>query len=105
MIFKKVLPVFALVGALWMPSAWAGEGQVYKLQVNGLACPFCAYGLEKALKRVGGVEGAKVDLAQGVAVVTTADGAIFDRETARQVVRRAGFTLRRFQLSERVAAN
>ena len=105
MIIKKVLPLIALVAALWMPSAWAGEGQVYKLQVSGLACPFCAYGLEKALKRVGGVEVAKVYLAQGIAVVTTADGAIFDRQTAQQAVRREGFTLRGFQRSERVAAN
>ena len=62
MTITKIVGVFALVLAgLWaMP---AGAGQSYRLTVDGLACPFCAYGIEKKLGAVNGVE--KLDIGHG----------------------------------------
>ena len=42
--------------------------------VDGLACPFCAYGLEKKLKRVEGVDSLKIDVDAGEAVINISPG-------------------------------
>ncbi len=50
------LSLFMLAGtALAAPPA-------YKLRVDGLACPFCAYGIEKQLSKLEGVERIDVDI-------------------------------------------
>ncbi|MDX1629678.1 MAG: heavy-metal-associated domain-containing protein, partial [Fulvivirga sp.] len=36
-----------------------------KVEVDGLSCPFCAYGLEKKLKNLDGVTNIKVDIENG----------------------------------------
>ena len=40
------------------------------VKVDGLSCPFCAYGLEKKLKKVEGVEKLEIKVDQGVAKIT-----------------------------------
>ncbi len=57
----KVLVLLALL--LTALPALAGEVHV---QVNGLACPFCAYGLEKKLKPLAGVAGVQVPVVQNL---------------------------------------
>lgn len=86
---------------LWIPllamvlsgAAFAGGNQ-YALAVDGLACPFCAYGVEKRLSAIEGVESVETDVRSGQVVVTLAEGKILSEEVARQAVRDAGFTLR-----------
>ena len=87
--------LLALVGALISASAFAA--QAYKLRVDGLACPFCAYGIEKQLKAVKGVEKVDVDIKTGHVNVTVAEGTAFDEATAKKAVTDAGFTLRGFE--------
>ena len=41
---------------LLLPMGVYADSLVYSLQVNGLACPFCAYGVEKKLSSIEGVE-------------------------------------------------
>ncbi len=92
----RLLRAFALVFAvMWAMPAWAGA--VYKLYVDGLACPFCAYGVEKKLRGVAGVEKLDIDINTGVVSVTMAEGASLDEAAARQIVKDAGFTLRDFE--------
>lgn len=71
--------------------------QAYKLRVDGLACPFCAYGVEKKLNAVKGVQRIEVDIAGGTVTVTMAEGANLDEAAAKQAVKDAGFTLRGFE--------
>lgn len=73
-----------------------GGGSVYTLRVDGLACPFCAYGIEKELQSVPGVEQVETGIKDGVVIVTMQEGAELDESTARQAVGNAGFTLRGF---------
>jgi len=88
----------ALVSGLVLMAAGAfAAPQAYKLRVDGLACPFCAYGVEKQLKAVKGVEKVAVDLKTGVVIVTMAEGAALDETTANRAVTTAGFTLRGFE--------
>lgn len=77
-------------------AALAGQS-AYKLRVDGLACPFCAYGVEKRLKAVKGVEKVDVDLKTSNVIVTVVEGAVFDEATAKKAVTDAGFTLRSFE--------
>ncbi len=96
MTFTRMLRVFVLLlAALWSMPVRASEA--YKLYVDGLACPFCAYGVEKKLRGVAGVDGLDIDINAGVVSVTMAEGASLDEAAARQIVKDAGFTLRDFE--------
>ncbi len=94
---KTVRTALFLLGLLAAP-AWAAQAaNVYNVGVDGLGCPFCAYGIEKELGSVGGVDKVDVDIKSGVVVVTMAGEATLDRDTAKQAVENAGFDLRSFE--------
>ncbi len=93
-----VLPIF-LIFILTLASAHAGEN-VYTLQVDGLACPFCSYGIEKQLRSLQGVADIEVDINEGSVKVTMQQSASLDEKQARQAVQDAGFTLRSFARHE-----
>lgn len=84
---------FALLVALWSVTPARAEGSSYRLEVDGLACPFCAYGVEKKLNALDGVERLETNIKEGVVIVTMKDGAELDEANARQAVKDAGFTL------------
>ncbi len=93
---KAVATAMFVIG-LFLTSAWAAQaGNVYELGVDGLGCPFCAYGIEKELGAVAGVDKVDIDLESGVVVVTMASERILDADTAKQAVEEAGFDLRSF---------
>ena len=73
------------------------KGPVYTLFADGLACPFCAYGIEKQLSKIKGVEKIDTDISAGTVTVTMAVGIELDETTARQAVEAAAFTLRDFK--------
>jgi len=86
--------VFAL--SLLLPvTAFAAQAR-YQLQVDGLACPFCAYGIEKQLTRTDGVKNIEIDINAGTVTVTMAEGAAMTQAQADRIVKDAGFTLRGF---------
>lgn len=76
-------------------AAFAAETQ-YQLRVDGLACPFCTYGIEKQLSSIDGVTDIAVDIENGSVIVTMTDGAVLSEALARDKVKAAGFTLRSF---------
>ena len=73
------------------------EGAQYRLYVDGLACPFCAYGIEKQLRALEGVETVETQIREGVVIVTLKEAHALDEATATRAVRDAGFTLNRFE--------
>lgn len=88
--------MLAMLFAAWTSAALAA-GPSYQIRVDGLACPFCAYGIEKELNKIENVEHLETRIKDGVVVVTMAEGAELDKETARDAVERAGFTPRGFE--------
>lgn len=66
--------------------------QVVEVDVNGLACEFCAYGLESKLTELDGVLEARVSLGLKRARITFEDDATIDEASIRQAVLDAGFT-------------
>lgn len=97
----KVVRIALLLLGLSVAPAWAGQtSNVYELRVDGLGCPFCAYGIEKTLSSVSGVDTIDVDIRRGVVIVTMAAGATLDEAVANEAVEKAGFTLRGFERAE-----
>ena len=93
----RIIRTTAFAFALLLPlSAFAAPSQ-YQLRVDGLACPFCAYGIEKELKRTEGVAGIAIDINAGTVTVTMAEGATMTEAKASQIVKDAGFTLGGFK--------
>ena len=69
-------------------------GTRYDIQVNGLACPFCAYSIEKKFKTIEGVQNVKVELEAGKVVVDTAEGVELTEPQLIQLFKDAGFTFK-----------
>lgn len=87
-----------LSGLLIAAPATAGDNPaVYTLQVDGLACPFCAYGIEKQLNRIDGVESVATDVKSGAVVITMKSGTTLGEADAKRAVEAAGFSMREFR--------
>lgn len=78
-------------------AASAIAGPRYAIDVDGLACPFCAYGLEKRLLEEPAVERVETDVVQGRMLVEVKDNSALTREQADKAIEDAGFTLRSFE--------
>ncbi len=87
-----------LLAAVWgAPLPAQAAKLVYTLYADGLACPFCAYGIEKQLLAIEGVVAVETDLKTGTVTITMRDGATMDEAVARKAVEDAGFTVRGFE--------
>jgi len=91
------LPGWLLAALLLLTTAASASQATYQLRVDGLACPFCAYGIEKRLTRTEGVASIAIDIEAGVVTVTMAQGATLAEEQAKRIVEEAGFTLGDFR--------
>ena len=92
---KKHIGRHAFIGLLLLApihGALAGSTE-YKIRVDGLACPFCAYGIEKKFNKIDGVESTHVDLAKGIVTVKTHDVKLEDAQL-KKLFEDAGFTYR-----------
>lgn len=95
---QKFVSVLLLSLALWSAPSQAQEAAArYTLRVDGLACPFCAYGIEKQLMAVDGVNVVEIDIAAGAVRIIMRPGATLDEAAAAKAVTAAGFTMRAFQ--------
>ena len=66
--------------------------EVLVIDVAGMTCAFCAYGIEKNLGKLPGVEKAQVSLASKKARVVMKAGETPDETVIREIIRDAGFT-------------
>ena len=84
------LTIIALIAST---SALA-DGIQYQMRVDGLACPYCAYGIEKNLKKIDGVKKIEVDLDNGLVIVNVASGVTLTDAQMEKLFTDAGFTFR-----------
>lgn len=90
---KKLFIFFALILLLSASITAFADGSVkVTAKVDGLSCPFCAYGIEKKIKKIEGVEDIRVDIKSGTVTVTYKDKKFFTRARLNKAVRDAGFT-------------
>ena len=69
------------------------------VKLDGLACPFCAYGLEKKLKKVEGVEKLKIHVKKGTAKLAVKKGRAISIEAVEKAVKDGGFTPREISIT------
>ncbi len=89
--FVRLFAVVMTAAVLYAGDAIADNSH-YLVQVDGMNCPFCVYGIEKQFKKLDGVEHVETELALGQISVEVADGVTLSEETVRQIIRDAGFT-------------
>ncbi len=63
-----------------------------QVEIKGMSCPFCAFGVEKKLSAVKGVAEVGVEMKDGRADLTAAEGRSIDIAAVPEAVRKAGFT-------------
>lgn len=73
-------------------TSWA-ETTLYVIRVDGLACPYCAYGIEKKFNKIKGVKFVDIDLNNGIVTVRAFDVTL-DEQKLKKLFRDAGFTYR-----------
>ncbi len=78
---------------LWASFSFAA-GTQYDMRVDGLACPFCAYGIEKKFTKTEGVKSVDIDLQNGLVVVKTNEGKSFTEDKLKTIINDAGFTMK-----------
>jgi len=69
-----------------------GERDEITVQVDGLGCPFCAYGLEKKMKELDGVKGFKIEMESGLTSFSFPSVQNISIEEIRYQVTKAGYT-------------
>jgi len=90
---KTILLGITSLTLLWSSFGFAA-GTQYDLRVDGLACPFCAYGIEKKFTKTEGVDSVDINLQKGLVVVKTDDGKTFSEDNLKEIINDAGFTLK-----------
>lgn len=93
-LIRRMAAAFSLA---LMASGVLAAPPTYQLHVDGLACPFCAYGVEKKLGALDGVQSVETHIKDGTVIVIMKDGTTLDEAAARQAVKEAGFSLRKFE--------
>ncbi|VAX05393.1 hypothetical protein MNBD_GAMMA19-1494 [hydrothermal vent metagenome] len=84
---------FTAITLLWSGSGFAA-GTQYNMRVDGLACPFCAYGIEKKFIKTEGVDSVDIDLQKGLVIVKTHEGKTFKEEKLKEIINDSGFTMK-----------
>lgn len=90
----SLLAALVVLIAVWQAPLLASEpaaGEI-AVTVKGIACPFCAYGVEKHLEQIEGVSDVRIDVGKSQAVLTLEEGAAPSDDEIREAIRRAGFS-------------
>lgn len=92
----KSLIILLAVFTIGIASTSAQEAKKYtgtvKMEVNGLSCPFCAYGLEKNLKEIPAIEKITINVEDAFVTLVIKKGETVLEEDLKKKVKDAGFT-------------
>lgn len=91
--------VLFLFAGMNTTSAQKAEKDQYTVMVDGLGCPFCAYGLEKKFKELKGVKGVKIDMETGQFDFTFPSDKPLSVEQVENQVDAAGYTAVKTQIT------
>ena len=68
-------------------------GATVRLKVNGMVCPFCAYGLEKRLQEITSIDAVLIRISDGLVQIRTKEDQELTDEVLADVVKKSGFSL------------
>lgn len=63
-----------------------------RMEVKGLSCPFCAYGLEKNLKEIPSIQKVTIDIEKAFVTLIIEEGKTIAIADLKKKVKDAGFT-------------
>jgi copper chaperone CopZ len=96
-----LLLVLAMASTKGFAQAQDSTGTTHiQIRVDGLSCPFCAYGLEKKLKKVEGAADLLIELEEGRVNLNVPTDQKPTKEEIQKIVTDAGFTAREIKFSE-----
>ena len=72
-------------------SSLATHEQIVEINLSGLTCSFCVYGLKKNLEKHAEVEKAEISLKQNKTRIHLTPGAIVTEEELKEIIKNAGF--------------
>jgi len=72
-----------------------------KIMVDGLSCPFCAYGMVKKLKQIAGSKDVFIKLTEGEATMSVPAGKEPSTEEMEAIVKDAGFSAKEIIFSDK----
>ena len=96
---KKNVFIFVFTLCL-ISTSYAGNTE-YQLGVDGVACPFCVYGIEKQLSKLEGIDRIETDIENSLVILIMKEDFTLNETSIREAVTKAGFSLRSFTLSDK----
>ncbi len=75
-------------------------GASVRLKVDGMVCPFCAYGLEKRLEEIASIDAVLIRISDGLVQIRTKEDQELTDEALTDAVRKSGFSLREIERVE-----
>ncbi len=75
-------------------------GASVRLKVDGMVCPFCAYGLEKRLGEIASVDAVLIRISDGLVQIRTKEDQELTDEVLEDAVKKSGFTLTEIERME-----
>lgn len=70
------------------------QGASVMMNVDGMSCPFCAYGLEKRILEIESVDAVLIRVSDGLVQIRAKENMSVEDAALRAAVDRAGFSLR-----------
>ena len=89
---RRYFVVLAITMGLLATPALGSVDEI-QVHVQGLACPFCVFGIEKSLKKVPGVVSVETTIRTGVVRMQVKPGTPVDTDELNEAVAKSGFTL------------
>ncbi len=68
-------------------------GASVRLKVDGMVCPFCAYGLEKRLGEIASIDAVLIRISDGLVQIRTKEDQELTDEVLKDAVKKSGFSL------------
>jgi len=88
---RNIIKIFIILITVGISISLAQSNEI-KIRVDGLSCPFCAYGLEKKMNEIEGVENINVDIEEGLVTLKINNEVKVSEEEIRSKIKDAGFT-------------
>ena len=74
-------------------------GASVRLKVDGMVCPFCAYGLEKRIKKLSAVGESTINSKKGTMELFPKEGQHIEIDEVKDAVKSGGFTPREIRVA------
>ncbi len=90
--------IFFFLSLLLLSSTLPAQRDQFTVQVDGLGCPFCAYGLEANFKEVPAITKIKIDLEGGILRFETPTANALSIAKVQEQVTNSGYTARKIEV-------